>query len=31
MRIDIDKLKAALKKMPNWKAAGPDLVQGFSG
>ena len=29
MRIDIDKLKAALKKMPNWKAPEPDLVQGF--
>ena len=28
MRIDIDKLKAALMKMPNWKAPGPDLVRG---
>lgn len=27
MTIDIDKLKAALKT--NWKAPGPDLVQGF--
>ena len=25
----IDKVRKVLKRMPNWKAPGPDLVQGF--
>ena len=29
LKIDIGKLRAVLKKMSNWKAPGPDLVQGF--
>ena len=28
--ITLEKLQRQLKKMPNWKAPGPDLVQGSS-
>ena len=29
MKVSIDKVRKVLKRMPNWKAPGPDLVQGF--
>ena len=29
LTIDSEKLRAMLRKIPNWKAAGPDNVQGF--
>lgn len=29
LTIDIEKLRAILRKIPNWKASGPDNVQGF--
>ena len=29
LTIDIDKLRAILRKIPNWTAPGPDNVQGF--
>ena len=29
IEITIGKVKKVLKGMPNWKSAGPDLVQGF--
>ena len=29
LTIDIEKLRAILRKIPNWKAPGPDNIQGF--
>ena len=29
MTLDLDKIRKAIRKLPNWKAAGPDRVQGF--
>ena len=29
VKVSIDKVRKVLKRMPNWKAPGPDLVQGF--
>lgn len=29
LSIDIEKLRVILRKIPNWKAPGPDNVQGF--
>ena len=29
LKVSIDKVRKVLKRMPNWKVPGPDLVQGF--
>ena len=29
VKVSIDKVRKVLKRMPDWKAPGPDLVQGF--